>query len=192
MDRIRPHLVPLILGGLGLILIIFGLAQLILRNSASSKVDYKPASESPNTSTETITIDVEGAVMKPGVYKIGSNSRLVDALAAAGGMSEDADRGYVQKNINLAQKASDGLKLYIPRLGEQVLSASNSTADSPGPVLNINSATFSDIDSLQGVGQVTADKIIQGRPYSDINELVERKIVGQAVFEKIKDKISAN
>ncbi|MEK9207790.1 MAG: ComEA family DNA-binding protein, partial [Patescibacteria group bacterium] len=135
---------------------------------------------------------VEGAVMKPGVYKIGSNSRLVDALAAAGGMSEDANRDYVQKNINLAQKASDGLKIYVPRLGEQVLSASNSTSDSPGPVLNINSATFSDLDSLPGVGQVTADKIIQGRPYSDINELVERKIVGQAVFEKIKDKISAN
>ncbi|MEK9176222.1 MAG: helix-hairpin-helix domain-containing protein, partial [Patescibacteria group bacterium] len=109
-----------------------------------------------------------------------------------GGMSEDADRDYVQKNINLAQKASDGLKIYVPRLGEQVLSASNSTSDSPGPVLNINSATFSDLDSLPGVGQVTADKIIQGRPYSDINELVERKIVGQAVFEKIKDKISAN
>ncbi|MEK9207195.1 MAG: SLBB domain-containing protein, partial [Patescibacteria group bacterium] len=99
MDRIRPHLVPLILGGLGLILIIFGLAQVILR-SASSKVDFQPASENSNISTETIMVDVEGAVMKPGVYKIGSNSRLVDALAAAGGMSEDANRDYVQKNIN--------------------------------------------------------------------------------------------
>ena len=115
----------------------------------------------------------------------------MDVLAEAGGISEDANRDWVEKNINMAKKASDGLKIYIPRIGEEVLSISQNSAQA-GAVININTASASDLESLPAVGPVTAQKIIDGRPYSQIGELIDRKIVGAATFEKIKDKISAD
>ena len=62
-----------------------------------------------------ITIDIEGAVVKPGVYKIAPGSIIQDVLVASSGFSQDVDRDYVAKNINLASKLSDGQKIYTPR-----------------------------------------------------------------------------
>jgi len=191
---LRKNIVPIVLASAGLILLLFGILQIFMNSKSSSSSDFAPASDlSKETQVQQIMIDVEGAVMNPGVYKINSDSRTVDALAAAGGLSEEADREYVQKNINLAQKVSDGLKIYVPRAGEEVKSASNSTlVGSSGPVININTASEAQLDSLPGVGQVTAGKIIDARPYADTQELLDKKIVGQATFDKIKDQISAN
>lgn len=190
---IRKNIVPIALASLGLILLLFGIIQVLTHIQSNSNSDFVPVSDLPKETSQKIVVDVEGAVIDPGVYKINSDSRLVDALAAAGGLSEEADREYVQKNINLAQKVSDGLKIYVPRVGEEVKGvASSVSADSGGPVININTASASQLDSLPGVGQVTAGKIIDGRPYSDSKELVDRKIVGQSTFDKIKDQISAN
>lgn len=185
----RSNIIPLVLGGLGLILIIIGLSQLILNRPKASPLIFEE--EAKEEKSQEIMVDIEGAILNPGVYKLSQNSRIVDALAAAGGMSEDADREYVEKNINLAKKASDGLKIYIPRIGEEVLSLSSET-NKLGPVLNINTATISDLESLPGIGPVSAQKIIDGRPYQEIGELLDRKIIGASTFEKIKDKISAD
>ena len=187
MDYLKENFLPLALGALGLILVLVGVAQMILNKPQSSPLIFEEAKEQK----QEIMIDIEGAVVNPGVYKLSTDSRIVDALAAAEGMSEDADRFWVEKNINLAKKASDGLKIYIPRTGEEVLSLSQQ-GDQAGPVLNMNTASRSDLESLPGIGAVTAQKIIDGRPYSEIGELLDRKIVGGVTFEKIKDKISAN
>lgn len=182
------NIIPLALGVLGLVLLVLGVGQMLLNKRQSSPIVFEQAKEEKR---QEIMVDIEGAVLNPGVYKLTSDSRIVDALAAAGGMSEEADREYVEKNINLAKKASDGLKIYIPRIGEEVLSLSAQT-DQAGSVLNINTATISDLESLPGIGPVSAQKIIDARPYSEIGELLDRKIVGAATFEKIKDKISAD
>lgn len=191
-DQIQPHvkrnIIPLALGGLGLLLVLFGIFQVISNKPKTSPLVFE---ESQKENNEQIIVDIEGAVISSGVYKIPADSRVVDALAAAGGMSEEADRLWVEKNINLAKKATDGLKIYIPRVGEEVLAQSSETGQ-VGPVLNINTATLSDLESLPGIGPVTGQKIIDSRPYSQIEELLDRKIVGQATFEKIKDKISAD
>ncbi|EKD86702.1 MAG: hypothetical protein ACD_37C00183G0001, partial [uncultured bacterium] len=74
-----------------------------------------------------------------------------------------------------------------------VLSDSSSVSvGTSGPVININTASASDLDSLPGVGAVTSQKIIDNRPYIETTDLVTKKILGQATYEKIKDKISAN
>jgi competence protein ComEA len=191
---IKQNLLPIFLASAGFFLLLFGIIQIFMHSQSSSASDFVPVSDLPKeVQTQQIMIDVEGAVINPGVYKMNSDSRTVDALAAAGGMSEEADREYVQKNINLAQKVSDGLKIYVPRVGEEVKSAfSSNPQGSAGPVININTASEAQLDSLSGVGQVTAGKIIDGRPYSDPKELLDKKIVGQATFDKIKDQISAN
>lgn len=193
-DRIssllKGNIIPILLGSIGLILVILGLIQVFSHKSDSPPLVF----EQNKVVEDKIVVDVEGAVINPGVYSVDSKSRVVDALAAAGGMSEDADRDWVQKNINLAKIVSDGLKMYIPRTGEEVLSDSSaiSSKNIGGSVININNATASDLDSLPGVGSVTSQKIIDGRPYSQIEELTARKIIGQSTFDKIKDKISAD
>jgi len=190
-NLLMQNIAPLILGALGLILVIFGLFQFVSRKQPQSSLTFQEAKQEQPKQAE-LAVDIEGAVINPGVYKLTEGARIVDALASAGGLSEDADREWVEKNINLAKKVTDGLKLYIPRMGEEVLSDSSSDSGTSGPVLNINTASSGDLENLSGIGPVTATKIIEGRPYSDVQELLNRKIVGNATFEKIKDKISAN
>jgi len=192
-DRIKDNLLPLFLGALGLAFLVLGGLQLVSHlGNSSTDVTFEQTSPGP-VSSEKIAVDVEGAVIKPGVYELSSDSRIVDALSAAGGMSEEADRDYVQKSINLAQKITDGIKIYIPRVGEQVLSTStNVSSAGSSSTININTASESDLDGLPGVGPVTAGKIIAGRPYASTQSLLDQKVVTSSVFEKIKNQISAN
>lgn len=138
-----------------------------------------------------IVVDIEGAVVKPGVYELPNNSRIQDLLITAGGLSAKADRNYVSKNINLAQKLTDGGKVYIPKINEQGANT-NLLPLSPNTqsVVNLNTASVTDLDKLPGIGPVTAQKIISNRPYQNITELTSRKVVSSSVFEKIKDMIT--
>jgi competence protein ComEA len=146
------------------------------------------ASESSN-STPKILVDVSGAVVVPGMYELDEGARVQDALVLAGGFDEAADKEYISQYLNLAQKLSDGAKLYIPRTNQ------NSKGEVAGiasisSLININTASESELDTLPAIGMVTAGKIIDGRPYQDIGDLVSKKIVGQKTYDKIKDLIS--
>ncbi len=204
---LKQHWLPLALGLVGLILFIYGLISLL--GSASNKTDStfapaKKASEiqqvSPQANSQKIVVDVEGAVVKPGIYSLAQGSRVQEALVLALGLSETADRNWVEKNLNLAAKLTDGAKIYIPRLGEaQTTAASAIEGVSSGTdvlganaLINVNTATSSELDVLPGVGPVTAQKIINNRPYATINELLDKRVVSAKVFTQIKDKISVN
>ncbi|PIR78793.1 MAG: competence protein ComEA, partial [Candidatus Levybacteria bacterium CG10_big_fil_rev_8_21_14_0_10_36_30] len=132
---------------------------------------------------------------KPGVFRLPPDARVQDALIAAGGISAQADRNFIEKSLNLAQKLTDGAKIYIPRQGEVATSTklttglSVDTSQSVRGQININSATLVQLDTLPGVGQVIGQKIIDNRPYSDISQLVSKKIVSQKTFDKLKDSI---
>lgn len=102
-------------------------------------------------------------------------------------MTAKANRTSLSKSINLAQRVFDGMKIYIPEEN-----GSDKVTQPASPLININSATVKELDVLPGIGPVTADKIIAGRPYQNISELVSRKVVNSATFEKIKEKISVN
>lgn len=186
---------PLALGCIGLILFVYGIwntIQLSASRENSSQNSFSQASVSPKantvlgTQTGSIKIDIEGAVVSPGVYMLSKDARVQDGLIASGGLSHTADRDYVAKHIDLASKLTDGVKLYIPKIGEQNVQVS-SQADTS---VNINSASANDLDSLPGVGPATAQKIISNRPYEVLDDLVTKKAVTQKVFDKIKDKIS--
>ena len=142
-----------------------------------------------------LVVHVDGAIVNPGVYKLASGSRVSDVVEKAGGLSEEADRG----KVNLATKLTDGQKLLIPNKTQSSnipyrVNKTQNSGEVAGALnlININDASASQLDTLPGVGTVTAGKIISGRPYSDINELTLRKVVTSSVFEKIKDLISTN
>lgn len=205
ISRVQPHALPLVIATVGLIFLVYGLISSLA--SSQNEKDFVFTNENATSSatlenTQKMVVDVEGAVENPGVYKISSDARIQDALILAGGFSKDADRDFISKHLNLAAKLTDGAKVYIPKVGESngsssVSTSTNSTTSNAETVLsaqsgqiNINTASASELDTLSGVGVVTAQKIIDNRPYSDINELLNKKVVGNSVFQKIKDKIT--
>lgn len=108
-------------------------------------------------------------------------------------MSAQADREKVAQTLNLAAHLVDGAKIYIPALGESAPVSGGSSGTETGlgsQTLNLNTASEKDLDSLPGVGAVTAQKIINGRPYAQVQELLDKKIVSSKVFEEIKEKVS--
>jgi len=133
-------------------------------------------------------VDVSGAVVAPGVYKLTDTARVKDALVAAGGFSSAADRDYIAKEINLAAKVSDGQKIYIPEIGTSPTS-SGSVKGASTSKINLNKASLGELDSLWGVGAARAAEIIKNRPYTKVEDLVAKKVITKAVFEKIRDQV---
>jgi competence protein ComEA len=207
-STLRQFMLPIIFGAIGIVLLLYGLISFVLPKNSNEAVfeagsEKASAAESKDAKGQEIMVDIEGAVLKPGVYKLPKDARIQDGLIAAGGMSEEADRVKVAKGMNLAGKLVDGGKIYIPFLGDSEASVQGGSVYSAGSaqagqsvmgdssaLININSASSSELDSLPGVGPATAEKIIANRPYDKIEDLLSKKAVGQSVFGKIKDKIS--
>lgn len=185
MDKFK---LPLALSLVGIVLIIGG--------TFISNLNEKPKKfpkESLVDSQKIISIDVSGAVKNPGVYKLTDGARVEEAIAAAGGFSEIANEGYISKTLNMAQKISDGSKIYVPVAGDpapvgagQGGSAAGSNTEAK---VNINTASQAELEALPGIGPVTASKIISDRPYQSIEDLLNKKVVSKGIFEKIKDQL---
>ncbi len=168
--------------------------------SSTTKVEVLSSSTtSPDASQ--ITVEIAGSVEKPGVYKMGSDDRVNDILIISGGLSNNADRVWTDKYLNKAAKVADGQKIYIPKVGEQSnttsaktnvgdQTASSTFSSQNGDLVNINTASLKDLDTLPGIGPTYAQNIIDHRPYSTLEEVVSRGAIKQNLFEKIKDKIT--
>jgi competence protein ComEA len=157
----------------------------------ASQIQFIEESTGSAVLNTAVVVEVSGSIVKPGVYSFSKDSRIQDLLVQAGGLSEKADRSWVSKYLNLAARLSDGSKIYIPSVSESiknkdVLGSNNTSND----IININKASSAELDTLPGIGAVTAEKIISGRPYTTIDELLTKKIVSKSVYEKIKDKIA--
>lgn len=153
------------------------------------------------TNMSSITVEVSGAVNKPGVYKLESGSRVEDLLVRAESLTKEADTGWVEKYLNRASELSDGQKVYIPNVNEQLETSSDNNSmggQTVNPVygvasegmVNVNTASQSQLESLSGIGPVYAKKIIDNRPYSNVEELVNRKIVTQKIYDENRDLLS--
>lgn len=182
--------IPIALSVVGVVLIIGGVFASNL--NSNKKVEDFPKESLVKTEKE-IVVDVSGAVNNPGVYKLKEGARVEEAILAAGGITETASGEYISKYLNMAQKISDGTKIYIPVIGESVSQAVNMSANQQVAgvkIVSINTSTQAELEALPGIGPVSASKIINGRPYNKIEELLDKKIVGKATFEKIKNQIS--
>jgi competence protein ComEA len=145
------------------------------------------ASSQTAQSAAKVKVDVSGAVNQPGVKELSVGDRVEDALRAADGLSGQADTDYVAMTINLAAKVQDGDKIFIPLKGQPSSATSQATTDSapttsapkstaPAGKISINRASISDLDTLPGVGATYAQRIVDNRPYSSVNELCTKSI----------------
>ena len=176
---------------LGLFLMALGAGLFLFKGGKSQDIQIIPATS--DLAAGEITVHVDGAVARSGVYKLKAKARVNDAIAAAGGLSSQADSA----KINLAAKVSDGQKVDIPAVGESVspadakaLAGKQSVGGSVSQLVNINTASASELDKLPGIGPVTTQKIIASRPYSDSRDLLTKKVVNMSTYEKIKDLIT--
>jgi competence protein ComEA len=157
------------------------------------------ASDSPfaapgATAAAALVIDVEGAVVDPGVHQVPTGGRVADAIAAAGGYSTEVDIAAAAGALNLAAPLTDGQKIHVPARGEVASLPGDATAapgGAPSGPIDINHATEAELESLPGIGPVTAGKIIAARPFGSIDELDSRGVVGPSTLEKIRDLITA-
>lgn len=191
--------IPLALGLVGLVLLIGGVLASGIIPKTFVKSTKIPATaqvyQGASVISGQIKIDVSGEVKNPGVYDLSRDARIEDALKAAGGVTTSADPKYMSKSINLAQKVSDGMKIYIPKISETGPAVAGEVAGAvAGPavaeLINVNTGSLSDLDKLSGVGPVTAQKIIDNRPYNGIEDLLTKKAVTRSTYDKIKEKVS--
>lgn len=142
-----------------------------------------------------ITIHISGEVNNPGIVNIEADKRLSDAVDKLGGVTENADLN----NINLAMKIEDAKHYIIPKIGEEIKnneSINNENNNSNSNKVNINNATIEDLDKLPGIGEATANKIINYREengdFKSIEELKNVNGIGSKKYEQIKDEITLN
>lgn len=140
--------------------------------------------------TTDIVVDVAGAVARPGLHRLGAGDRVGDAIEAAGGFAPRADLAAASQTLNLAQALEDGTKVLVPELGIDRVVA----ADTGDGRIDLNRAAQSELESLPGVGPVTAAKIMAARterPFSTARDLRTRGLVGESVFDDLKDLVRA-
>ena len=184
----KPWLITL--GLAGVLVLVIGLV-LVGVGLKPEKEKIEIIESEPEIETTVILVDIGGAVIKPGIYELASDARVNDALIASGGLTKDADRDWISQKVNLAAQLTDGAKIYLPFLGETIKdSPSQGKGESFSEKTNINTASLSALDTLWGVGPVTAQKIIDNRPYTKIEALLDKKIVKTNVYDAIKDKVT--
>lgn len=169
---------------LGALIIVF--SSLIVFRGNSHEVVAPPVVAVQIAAPE-IFIDVTGAVNKPGVYTLSANSRVIDAIKAAGDSAPGADLS----TINLARTLSDGEQIYVDAtvVNSTGVRVSKSVRKSP---ININRATAAQLDALDGIGPVIAKRIVEYRkvngPFATVEDLQKVSGIGAAKFAQIKSK----
>ena len=170
---------------LGALIIVF--SSLIVIGGNSHEVVAPPVVAVQIAAPE-IFVDVTGAVTKPGVYTLAANSRVIDAIKAAGDSAPGADLS----TINLARVLSDGEQIYVDATVLNSAGKRVSKTVHSGPI-NVNRATAAQLDSLDGIGPVIAKRIIEYRkvngPFATIEDLQKVSGIGTAKFAIIKSKL---
>lgn len=178
----------------GVVCGILGVGLLLL---AVSQPRGQAVQLSPPATAAPLIVHITGAVVDPGVYSQPPGSRVMDAIQAAGGLTPDADSTL----INLAKMVEDGMQIWVPRqlVGDlerinPEKAEENPVAGNLGALININTATQTELETLPGVGPVTAEAIIQYRqengPFSEIQGIQAVSGIGPVTFEKIREFIT--
>jgi competence protein ComEA len=147
---------------------------------------------SPTPTLVPIIVDVAGEVRRPGVYEFAEGDRVIDAIERAGGALPKADLSL----LNLAAPITDGTQILVPKTGP-----ASAAGVSPAPIggastglININSATATELEALSGIGEVLAATIVEYRttngPFAAVDELLDVSGIGPATLDEIRDHIT--
>jgi len=172
---------------------------IVTRMPSGQPIALEPAPTKP-----LIEVHVVGAVVRPGLYSLPEGSRVQDAIDAAGGLLSETDAS----SLNLAARIEDGQQLQIgpgtgiatgsgtakPGSPFTVISTPTGGADQNGDLIDINTASLSELESLPGIGPTTAQNIINYRnqhgPFAQIEDILSVPGVGPSTFDSIQDLIT--
>jgi competence protein ComEA len=210
--------VVLLLGGLVVAVVLAALGQ---QGSTVSYGAVASAGASPgaspgaslgasaSTAAGEVLVHVTGAVRTPGIVSLHTGARVLDAVAAAGGLTDDADPA----GVNLARPVADGEQLVVPKQGEAPAGgaavdgsgAASGGVDgqsggsgvagggAAGGVVDLNSATLADLDTLPRIGPALAQRILDWREahgrFSSVEDLREVTGIGDKIFADLKDRV---
>ncbi|NQX14590.1 ComEA family DNA-binding protein [Rathayibacter sp. VKM Ac-2857] len=149
-----------------------------------------PPSSSPG---EVLYVHVAGAVAAPGLYLLDPGARVADALAAAGGFTEAAERAAV----NLARRLVDGEQILVPERGAAVVPGGTgpaAAAGTTGGIVSLSTATAAQLEELPEIGPATAAKIVAYReehgPFTSVDQLLEVPGVGEKTLEAFREQVA--
>jgi competence protein ComEA len=212
--RVRVGLgaaIVLSIGALVVAVVVSASAQQGRSATITSGAHPLSATDAPGSTDAPVTVDtnapgalvhVLGAVRRPGLVQLAAGARVVDAVASAGGLTEDADAG----GVNLARVVADGEQLYVPHLGETPPAppaqtgaggqgaASGSGAGAVGAKVALNTATQAELETLPRIGPALAQRILDWRSangrFSAVDDLMKVVGIGQKLFGDIKDRVT--
>jgi competence protein ComEA len=149
-----------------------------------------PISASPSPEV-VVLVDVAGWVRHPGVYEFTEGARVIDAIDAAGG----ARPGALLQALNLAAPLVDGTQILVPREGQEGVAPPPVTGGAvAGGLINVNTATATELEELPGVGEVIAQAIVDYRtengPFTTVDQLIDVSGIGDATLENIRDLVT--
>ncbi|MEO8468069.1 MAG: ComEA family DNA-binding protein [Chloroflexota bacterium] len=187
------------------VLLVIGAVIFAGGGAANASVVVAPSDGVPTGTAApgVLVIDVAGAVVDPGLYRLPTDARVADAIAIAGGYGPRVDARRVAQELNLAALLTDGQHLLVPSRddvlpvdggsGSSGASSDAGGGQSTGGLIDLNRATVAELDALPGIGPVTAAKIISSREterFVKVDDLRDRKLVGQKTFDGLRDLVT--
>ena len=183
--------------GFGYKYLTFNSQKKVVENiNSENKQQKEDDSSENNKQISEIYVHIDGEVKNPGVYKMKIGDRVNDAIQAAGGLTENTDKG----RINLATKLRDEMKIHISKIGETNSDLSNESKDdnsdgNNSKLININTASKEELCKLTGIGENKAKLIIEYREkkkFTKIEDITKVSGIGKKTFEKIKNDITVD
>ncbi|MDR5700738.1 ComEA family DNA-binding protein [Agromyces aerolatus] len=172
--------------------------RLIGAPSARAEPGSPGATTGPDASRGGLLVHVLGAVAKPGLVELSEGARVVDAIAAAGGLAAGAN----PSGVNLARTVADGEQLTVPAVGEAPAAPDGAGAGATGGgggaaadgLIRLNAATLEDLDTLPRIGPALAQRILDWReangPFTSVDQLREVAGIGDATFAGLADLVT--
>jgi competence protein ComEA len=201
-----------IVGGIAVALFVASAAAFLLLTAPRPSTSLDGVGAAPSgqpdasaaPSPSGLVVEVAGAVLHPGIYRLPIGSRIADAITAAGGYSARVDAAAADRSLNLAHPIADGDSVRVPSRDDPATAngatgggssggsfapgGTGSGSATTGPI-DLNTATAEQLDTLPGIGPVTAAKIVASRQtglFKSVNDLQTRKLVGPATFAKLR------
>jgi competence protein ComEA len=178
-------------GAVAVALLLLGARAIRAEGSGGATTFSSGAGESVHVSSSggaDVVVDVTGAVARPGVYRMPAGARVTDAVQRAGGPTGAA----MLEAINLAARLADGQQVVVPKKGAAGVVAAGVGAGEEGPI-SLGTATVDELDTIDGIGPVTAQKIVEFREQqgglASVDQLDQVNGIGPATMESLRDRL---